>query len=76
MTWVELESIMLSEICQRKTTIIWFHSYVEFKNQNKQNGKNETEKQTKKQTLNYREQIEGYQRGATLSGMGLIGDGD
>ena len=32
-TWMELEDIMLSEISQRKTNIIWFHSYVEFKKQ-------------------------------------------
>ena len=28
-TWMELEGIMLSEISQRKTDIICFHSYVE-----------------------------------------------
>ena len=27
--WMDLKNIMLSEICQRKTNIIWFHSYVE-----------------------------------------------
>ena len=28
-TWMELESVMLSEITiQRKTDTIWFHSYV------------------------------------------------
>ena len=60
MTWLELENIMLSEISQKKTNTISFHSYVEFKKQNKQS-KRET--QTKKQTLNYREKIDGYQRG-------------
>ena len=30
-TWMELESIMLSEISQRKTNIIWLHSYMELK---------------------------------------------
>ena len=42
--WMELESIMLSEISQRKTNAIWFHSYAEFKKWNKQ-----------KKTLKYRE---------------------
>ena len=28
-TWMELEGIMLSELSQRKTAIICFHSYVE-----------------------------------------------
>ena len=35
-TWMELESIILSKVSQRKTNTIWFHSYVEFKKQNKQ----------------------------------------
>ena len=35
MTRMELENIMLSEISQRKTNTNWFHSYVEFKKQNK-----------------------------------------
>ena len=34
-TWIQLEGIMLSEISQRKTNIIWFHSFVEFKKQNR-----------------------------------------
>ena len=34
-TWMELEGIMLSEISQRKTNIIWLHSYEEFKIQNR-----------------------------------------
>ena len=33
-TWMELEGIMLSEkVNQKKTIIIWFHSYVEYKKQ-------------------------------------------
>ena len=35
MMWLELEGIMLSEISQRKTNTRWFHSYVEFKKQNR-----------------------------------------
>ena len=31
-TWTYLQSIMLSEISQRQTNTIWFHSYMEFKN--------------------------------------------
>ena len=34
-TWMELEGIMLSEISQRKTKIIWLHSYQDFKRQNR-----------------------------------------
>ena len=30
-TWMELEGIMLSEISQRRTNIIWIHSYGEYK---------------------------------------------
>ena len=35
-TWMDLESIMLTEVSQRKTNAIWFHSCVELKKQNKQ----------------------------------------
>ena len=30
-TWMDLEIIILSEISQRKTNIIWYHPYVESK---------------------------------------------
>ena len=30
-TWMDLEIIILSEVRQRKTNIIWYHSYVESK---------------------------------------------
>ena len=33
--WMELEGIILSEISQRKTKIIWPHSYEDFKRQNR-----------------------------------------
>ena len=33
-TWMELEGI-ISEISQRKTKIIWLHSYEDFKRQNR-----------------------------------------
>ena len=33
--WMELEGIMLSEISQRKTNIVWLHSYEDFKRQNR-----------------------------------------
>ena len=32
-TWMELEGIMLSEMSQRKTKIMWFHSYEYFQRQ-------------------------------------------
>ena len=34
-TWMELEGIMLSEISQRKTNIIWLNSYEDHKRQNR-----------------------------------------
>ena len=36
----------------------------------------EKKRQTKKQTLTYREQTDGYQRGGGGGGLGEIGDGD
>ena len=30
-TWLGLEDIMLSEICQKETNTIWFYLYVESK---------------------------------------------
>jgi len=35
MMWMELENILPSEISQRKTNTMRFHSHVEFKKQNK-----------------------------------------
>ena len=35
--WMEHEGIKLSEISQRKTNIIWLHSYEEFKRQKQMN---------------------------------------
>ena len=35
MTCMELESIMLSRISQRKTNALWFHSCVKFNKQNR-----------------------------------------
>jgi len=45
--WNELESIMLSEMNQRNAYTIWFHSYVEFKKQNK--GKEQKKKRERNQ---------------------------
>ena len=42
-TWMEHEGIMLSEISQRKTNTIWFHSYVESKKQKQTTKHNKTE---------------------------------
>lgn len=47
---MDLEGIMLSEVRQTKTNIIWFHLYVKSK------------RQTKQQARRYREQIGGGQR--------------
>ena len=65
--WHQLESITLSKIRQRKKNTIWFLSYVEFKEQSKQQkGERKRERQIKKQIFNYREQTDGYQRGRGL----------
>ena len=67
-TSMDLEGVTLSEISQRETNPIGFHSYVEFKKQNKQERK-DRDRQTKKQTPNYREHTDGHQQG------GRWGDG-
>ena len=48
---------------------------VEFKKQNKEKKEVYIERQTKKQTLNYREQTDGYQKRGGWA-MGKVGDGD
>ena len=35
-TWIDLEIILLSEICQRKTNVKWYNLYVESKKWYKQ----------------------------------------
>ena len=57
-TWMDLESIMFSEMRQRKTNTGCFHLYVESKKENKQ--MNLTKK---KQIHTYRKQTSGYQWG-------------
>ena len=57
-TLMDLEGIMRNEIRQRKTTMVWFHLYVESKKQNKW-----TNITKQKQTHRYREQASGCQRG-------------
>ena len=64
--WMELEGIMLSEISQRRTDIICFHSYVDLEKLNrtpweKGRGKIVTEREGGKpqETLKYREQTKG-----------------
>ena len=52
---------------------IWFHSYVELINKTNEQRKRESEWETKNQTLNYREQTGGYQRGGEW-GMGIKED--
>ena len=45
MAWMDLESLMLSEISQGRTNTIWFHLYMESKKQNKWTNKIETDSQ-------------------------------
>ena len=40
--WMDLEGIMLSEISQRKTKIVWLHSYEDFKRQTDEHKGRET----------------------------------
>ena len=60
---VELECIMLSKISQRKTNIILFQSYVEFKKKKQMNkgkrrkNKTKTEREANHKTLNTENQL-------------------
>ena len=64
---MNVESIMLSEISQRKTNTIRFHLYVESKEQSVQT--------KQKQTHRYREQRDGCHRGGWFGGLGEKGEG-
>ena len=55
-TWMDLEIIILSEVNQTKTNIIWSHLYVESKKMIQMN-------LFAKQTPRHRKQTYGYQRG-------------
>ena len=61
----QLETLILREISEsEKTNTIWFHSYLEFKKQKKAKEKmRERERERAIQTLNYREQFDGYWEG-------------
>ena len=51
-TWMQLEIIILSEVSQRKTNIIWYHLYME-------SNKNDTKQ---KKTHRFQNQSYGYHR--------------
>ena len=57
-TWMDLEVIILSEVSQRKTNIIWYHLHVESKKMTQMNLFTK-----RKQTHRHRKQTYGYQRG-------------
>ena len=59
---------MLSKISQRKANNIWFHLYVEVKN-------NINEQTKQKQIHRYRKQTHGCQRAGGVEGMGKKGEG-
>ena len=67
--WMELESIMLTEISWSEKdkyhiiSLMCGTTTTKNPKQMSKGGKRERGKQTKKQTLNYREQTDGYQRG-------------
>lgn len=73
MTGMELESVLLIKISQRKRNTALFYSHMEFKKQNK--SAKENKRQTRKQTLNYSEHTDGQQRRGR-QGVGKIGDRD
>ena len=53
------------------TYTVWYHFCGIYEKQ-----MSKEKRQTKKQTLNSREQTDGYQRGTGWGGMGEIGEGD
>ena len=70
-TRMDLEIIILSEVRQRKTNIIWYYLYVESNKKNDTNEliyKTETDSQISKSNLQ-------YQRG-NVGGSDKLGDGD
>ena len=74
-TWMELDSIMLSKISQRKSNIIWSHSYVEFKRQKKKEQKKKKRDRDKprKRLLNIENKLM-VTRGEGSGAMKEIGD--
>ena len=58
---MDLEIIVLSEVSQKKTNIIWEHLYVESKKKKKKTQMNLFPKQ--KESYTHRIQTYGYQRG-------------
>ena len=65
---MDLECIMLNEISQRKKgKSVWYHLYVEPKKYNEL-----VTITKKKQTLLYREQTSGYQKGEELNRIGEL----
>ena len=70
-TWMDLEIIILSEVSQRKTSIIWYYSFVE--PNFKINDINELIYKT--ETYRFWKQTYGYQRG-NIGGRGKLGAWD
>jgi len=64
MTWMDLESIMLSEISQSEKDKYsdFTHMWNLGNKTNEQRGKRERKRQIKQQTRNYGEQTDGYHR--------------
>ena len=50
-TWMDLEIIILSEVCQTEKDIIWFHMYVESKKNNTNELAYKTDSQISKASL-------------------------
>ena len=60
MTWMELESIILSEVTQERQMPYNFTQIWNLRNKERSKGR---KRQIKKQTHNYREQTDSYQNG-------------
>ena len=64
-TWMDLETVILSEVSQRKTNVIWHHLYVE----SDYFLKLQMNLLTKEQTCGYWKETYGYQKGKDKSGI-------
>ena len=68
-TWMDLEGIMLNEVSQTRTIMVWVHLYVKPKKQNKWTNK----KQNRNKTIDTRNKL--VVPGGVGEGMGEIGEG-
>ena len=58
--WMDLKGVMLSEISQTKTNIIWFHLYIDSKEQKNKQNRNKLVDTEKRQIVARREVLRGW----------------